>query len=71
MTTPSIKWTAVGNSGREYRVDTPIGPFDLWQFGPNGAWFVADADTDETVWTGFSMERGLDAIREVASEVYA
>lgn len=66
----SIKWTEV-TKGREYRVETPIGPFDLWQFGPHGVWFVADADTNETVWTGPSMERGLDAIRTVADEAAA
>jgi hypothetical protein len=66
--TTDIRWVEI-TEGREYRVETPIGPFDLWQFGPKGVWFVADADTDETVWHGSSMERGLDAIRCVVEEM--
>jgi hypothetical protein len=69
QTQPPIRWTQITPDRDEYRVETPIGPFDLWCFGPNRIWFVADADTDETVWHGASMEHGLDAIRNVVSDM--
>lgn len=65
----SIAWTEI-TPGREYLVTTPIGSFDVWNFGPNHtqAWFVADRDTGETVWHGPTFERAVDAIRTVAEE---
>jgi hypothetical protein len=68
-TTTPIGWTEI-RPGREYRVHTPIGDFDAWNFGPNHAqaWFVADADSGVTRWHGPSFERALDAIRTVVEE---
>ena len=65
--TTEITWIEV-NKDREYRVTSPIGDFDVWQFGPLGTWFVADVGEGEVRIHCDSFEKCLDAIRNVAEE---